>query len=277
MSPQNDLAAWFLQGPDFLQNKMGFPESIEEDTVYPEDKSFGYHNLTKDYKDNGDYEETVHDRLPYKRSRVEDIHFAEQGKYRAILKLKNYFVKWEGDKTQYKVRCQKGTGWLMDDTEVATAGHCVYHKDFGHLISTQIYLGFKNDASVDMRYGHRVVVPYRFLLQTNQPEDDLAVIHFDKPFEKVTPIKWVPTPQKGNINLTVVGYPGDLSNGMFMYEGSQRDVNVDVANEKNNMLAYLIDTFGANRPLCPQLESMCQVWVKYTHAQVRNVKSSTEP
>ena len=60
---------------------------------------------------------------------------------------------------------------------------------------------------------------------------------------KIEPIKYVSTPTaKTETQLGVVGYPGDLDSGKFMYQEWISAV-IDLAHT-NQLLCYEIDTYG---------------------------------
>jgi V8-like Glu-specific endopeptidase len=135
------------------------------------------------------------------------------------------------------------TGFLVSETEIGTAGHCVYDQEYERLVGVEVYLGYSDKGYDEIRYGDLVTVPSAYV--DGQTEDDLAVIRLDEPFqETVTPINWINTPdQMELLEIKVPGFPSDLSVGKIMYEGSQQHVKVNLASS-HGMIQYLVDTYG---------------------------------
>lgn len=167
-----------------------------------------------------------------------------------------------------------GTGWLVANQVVVTAGHCVYDwsHSYGRCTSVNAYIGYNGKdsvqtAQVQQRRGLKIVATGGWLKAAGNRQNDVAFIQLDVPFKNVTPIKFKSTPLTGNEEIGVVGYPGDktfmnrgeemvlfylilafviLNNtrqGASMYEHfKQLKWNLD--NTEAHMLEYDIDTFG---------------------------------
>lgn len=68
-------------------------------------------------------------------------------------------------------------------------------------------------------------------------------IVLNKAVSKVKPIKYVSAPTaKTQTQLGVVGYPGDLDSGEFMYQ-EWISASIDLAHT-NQLLSYEIDMYG---------------------------------
>ena len=68
-----------------------------------------------------------------------------------------------------------GTGWLIDEDLVVTAGHVIYDSNdkWGGLSSMKVYIGYNgNDTSErEYRYGKFVAVPTEWLKDSNAKYD----------------------------------------------------------------------------------------------------------
>lgn len=141
-----------------------------------------------------------------------------------------------------------GTGWLISPDILVTAvshlfpaslfktnsviqGHCSYdwsHK-LGRATEVKAYIGYKGhqsekDPNVQFRHVKRIVTTEGWVKTKGQKCFDVSFMQVDRPFQGITPIKFAETPATGNVELGVVGYPGDLSDkqtgehGAAMYE-----------------------------------------------------------
>lgn len=98
-----------------------------------------------------------------RRVRVNKKEFAPGGKYRAICKL---FMGYTREpETQYI-----GTGWLIADDILVTAGHCLYDPSGGPLKWIKAFIGFagpeskaKNDPNCEMRLGKVAALPAEYM------------------------------------------------------------------------------------------------------------------
>lgn len=64
-------------------------------------------------------------------------------------------MQYERQKSSDKVYV--GTGWLVTDRTIVTAGHCVYDKDFGRLKTVKATFGTETDDATE-QYGTHAVV-----------------------------------------------------------------------------------------------------------------------
>lgn len=141
---------------------------------------------------------------------------------------------------------------------LVTAGHCAYDwGGLGRLVQLQAFIGYsgKSDASntnnVQLRSGSRVATTAGYVKASGDRAADVAFVELDKPFNGVTPYQWVETPVSGELDIAVVGYPGDLvdansrERGAEMFEHSLH-VQYDLTKSSWRTLAYDIDTYGGN-------------------------------
>lgn len=117
-----------------------------------------------------------------------------------------------------------GTGWLIQNDLIVTAGHCAHDLSdgLGYVSTIKAYMGFNGpnsdkDPNVQMRYGKYAVVPSEWV-RSAAPTYDVAFIRLSKAFDNVEPIKYTDTPVQGNDYLGVVGYPNDKEGGNYMYQ-----------------------------------------------------------
>ena len=143
-----------------------------------------------------------------------------------------------------------GTGWFAGPKTIITAGHCVYHPNFGGWADEiKIYPG---------RYGSNFPFPQNSDFQ--QPivsskfdsvegwvkdlnaDYDLAVIHLTEPAGNET--GWFSIAVKDDATLddllvNISGYPADLDFGRYQYFAASK-----IAEVKLNRFFYTADTYG---------------------------------
>lgn len=159
---------------------------------------------------------------------VSTMHSRESIIVNQIIAIVKIFIHYE---FQQAGKWAMGTGWLIKPDLLVTAGHCTY--DWGHKLgrATEVkaYIGYKGNSSikgpsVQFRTGKRIVTTEGWLKTRGSKSFDVGFIQVNKPFTGITPIKYEDTPKEGQLNLGVVGYPGDLvdnstgEKGAFMYE-----------------------------------------------------------
>lgn len=111
-----------------------------------------------------------------------------------------------------------GTGWLIRDDLLVTAGHVVYDRSLGFSAATQIkcYLGYHGKRSLDSvqtqaRYGSMVVTTQEWTQDGDRPKD-VAFIQVNMPFTgRLSPFQYVDTPSVFDGKIGLVGYPADES------------------------------------------------------------------
>jgi len=149
-----------------------------------------------------------------------------------------------------------GTGWLIADDLLVTAGHCAYDwgNDMGPAVTVKAYMGYSGKASignnsVQFRMGKRIVTTAAWLQSEGKDRtSDVAFIQLDRPFKgNLNKISFEDTPTRGTAKLGVVGYPGDKErdgeHGADMFE-QFADVNYDLEKSIRHMLEYKISTYG---------------------------------
>lgn len=149
-----------------------------------------------------------------------------------------------------------GTGWLIADDLLVTAGHCAYDwgNSMGPAVTVKAYMGYSGKASigkdsVQFRMGKKIITTAGWLQSEGRDRtSDVSFIQLDRPFKgKLNKFSFEDTPAQGTANLGVVGYPGDKlrdgEHGAEMFE-QFANVNYDVEKSKRHMLEYKISTFG---------------------------------
>ncbi|KZZ91772.1 Peptidase cysteine/serine, trypsin-like protein [Moelleriella libera RCEF 2490] len=139
-----------------------------------------------------------------------------------------------------------GTGWLIGPSLIVTVGHCAIEEQAA-LNYIKVYLGYAGPQSVNtnnctVRHGVRMAMPAEYL-KAEAATHDVSFIELDELVNNIKPIEYVSTPAtKTTASLGVVGYPGDLDHGFFMYE---EWVSETIRlNQTRGLLSYKIDTNG---------------------------------
>lgn len=143
-----------------------------------------------------------------------------------------------------------GSGWLLDDQTVVTCAHNVYdHDNRAFAVSVMVMIGLnEKDARMatqrETRWGQSVAINYGYYA-ARQTRHDLAMIKLAKPFQHGSSIAWRDCPDKINMTVRVVGYPGDLGRP----KGSQMHFSecltgVCKLSQQEYKLQYMLDTEG---------------------------------
>jgi len=136
-----------------------------------------------------------------------------------------------------------GSGWLLNDTTLVTAGHCVYSEQ-GYLRSVKIWIGFGSPKEYqdhrEFRVGVCVATPVAWI--QGESRHDVAFIKFWEPFTAAAPLPYMETPLRGKLCVTVAGYPEDSLPYMQKSSG-MLDWNLKKSGFK---LLYKHDTYGGN-------------------------------
>ncbi|RBQ79720.1 hypothetical protein FVER14953_21145 [Fusarium verticillioides] len=125
---------------------------------------------------------------------------------------------------------------------VVTAGHCLYDWRYmgGFLRYVKCYFGYEGEGSPGVyRYGVTAAAPAEYL-KAESSVHDVSFIRLNEKVTDIKPIHYSVTPPKGTAQLGVVGYPGDLDFGRYLYE-HWTTVEIDLA-KTGTLLSYLIDT-----------------------------------
>ncbi|KAF2450006.1 trypsin-like serine protease [Karstenula rhodostoma CBS 690.94] len=186
-----------------------------------------------------------------KRRPVNDVDIQDvNGKYRAIVKL---FLRYQNSRAD---EWSIGTGWLISDDRVVTAGHCVFNSELngGPLAEAKVYIGYRGRKAltafgVEMRTVTSVVTTSDFVGGSSR-QRDMAIMTLNQPFNNVIPMSWKSTPASGEAKLGVVGFPGDISGDDNEPGGRMHEMFLEtpwnLGTAGHNMLEYQIDTFGGN-------------------------------
>ncbi|EXM16543.1 Peptidase S1, PA clan, chymotrypsin-like fold [Fusarium oxysporum f. sp. vasinfectum] len=181
------------------------------------------------------------------------------GKYYSIVKLQIKFEKQLSSDTRWA----QGTGWLIADNLVVTAGHCAFDHtyNFGKAAKIRAYIGYNGKGSigqpdVQFRQGRKMVTTKEWITSDINRANDVSLILLEKPFNNVVPINYNPTVTAfKDWNLGVVGYPADRTlndePGAQMYE-MFKATTCDLSKTSLNMLEYTISS-GAGQSGSPVL------------------------
>ncbi|KAF5575447.1 glutamyl endopeptidase [Fusarium subglutinans] len=189
--------------------------------------------------------------------RISDIR--PGGKYYSIVKLQIKFEKQLSSDTRWA----HGTGWLIANDLVITAGHCTYDHtyNFRKAVKIRAYIGYNGKQSigqpdVQFRQGRKIVTPMEWTTSDINRANDVSLILLDTPFNSVTPINYNPTAAAfKDCKLGVVGYPDDRTlddePGPQMYE-MFKETTCDLSKTSLNMLEHTI-SFGPGQSGSPVL------------------------
>lgn len=162
-----------------------------------------------------------------------------------------------------------GTGWLINDDIIVTAGHNAFNWQGnrgqpGEVVEVEAYIGYQGRATlrqdiasgqVQYRRGKSVVTTTQYISNYKQRNFNFALIQLDRPFNDVTPIRWRSTPMRADgVKIGVVGYPGDKNDdgeaGAKMYE-MFLPITFDLRKADLGMLEYGIDILGGELYVYP--------------------------
>jgi V8-like Glu-specific endopeptidase len=151
-----------------------------------------------------------------------------------------------------------GTGWLIEEDTVITAGHNLYNtKQNTHAIKVLVCVGYTKeqttapiDVKCEYRWAKAAAVHWGWY-KAGQERFDFAVIRLESPFKDIRKIPFKPTPLKTETatKLRVLGYPGDLPvkankmKGRIIYQ-SECPVPPYNLEMKGYQLEYRLDTAG---------------------------------
>ncbi|KAF5637168.1 glutamyl endopeptidase [Fusarium sp. NRRL 52700] len=154
------------------------------------------------------------------------------GKYYSIVKLQIKFERQISSDTRWA----QGTGWLIANDLVVTAGHCAFDHtyNFGKADKIRAYI------------GRKIVTTKEWIASDINRANDVSLILLDSPFNNAVPINYNPTAAAfKDWKLGVVGYPNDktLDNepGAQMYE-MFKVTTCDLSKTSLNMLEYTISS-----------------------------------
>ncbi|EJP62707.1 ATP synthase F1 [Beauveria bassiana ARSEF 2860] len=187
-----------------------------------------------------------------RRTRVDVQDFEDNGKYRSVVKIQSL---WRYNGTEIWTM---GTGWLIRDDLVVTAGHNVYSDTYGgQALRIKCWIGYRgrdlaNDPRVQHRNAMNIVTTEAWRSQSaDRKRHDVAMIQVDAPFMgNLRLFNYIntPSPQISG-SIVLVGYSGDKSPerneediGGWMYEG-RCPARYDLA-ESSHMIEHKVDTYG---------------------------------
>lgn len=185
--------------------------------------------------------------------------------FAAVVKIQSRFPpQYGGSQPTWTM----GTGWLIREDLVVTAGHNVFsHSYGGHAECIKCWIGYKGRKSastdgVQHRKALNVVTTSAWYKAPDR-QHDVALLQVSSPFDgDVNPFRFIKTATKTTKQqLTIVGYPGDKQiedeNGdedpgaEMYYHTAPTSFNLD---ESGGMIKYNIDTYGGeNLPSWEQL------------------------
>ncbi|KAL9044417.1 MAG: hypothetical protein Q9214_002442 [Letrouitia sp. 1 TL-2023] len=192
---------------------------------------------------------------PDLRQKVEEEHYTPGGKYRSVLKVHARY----GGQDEKEKSWTAGTGWLIEDDLVVTAGHVVLSpENRGRAVYLNTYAGYRGldsigssvgEQIVQKRQGKRIAVPEAYFNNKNDTYD-VAFVKLIEPFENVQPFRYRETPEEGSReSIGVVGYPADNDSndgnngvGPHMYE-QFIETSWNLRESDSYLLQYGISTF----------------------------------
>lgn len=176
---------------------------------------------------------------PDRRRKVSLHNIQNGGRFRSVVKVFTVIGN----------RMYQGTGWLIRDNLVVTAGHLVVHvpskrrnkQTFATIV--RVYIGYSGkdtmaSEDVDLRQGTMVVVPRNYATK-KKSVNDFAFVQLDQPFRNVKPIPPRVTPGSGDTKLCVVGYPGDQKK--VHLAGVEEEEGAEMYSERTRVIWNLED------------------------------------
>ncbi|RKK81839.1 hypothetical protein BFJ69_g3447 [Fusarium oxysporum] len=168
------------------------------------------------------------------RVKASEGKYNPPGHYKAICKI---FLGYVNGGEEFI-----GTGWLVNDEMVVTAGHCLYEWRYkgGFLKYVRCHFGYEGKGRKGIyRYGVTAAAPAEYL-KAESSVHDVSFIRLNEKVTEIKPIHYSVTPPTATAKLGVVGYPGDLDFGEQLYE-DWATVHIDLA-KTGTLLSYRIDT-----------------------------------
>ncbi|WP_423907777.1 trypsin-like serine peptidase [Candidatus Spongiihabitans sp.] len=129
-----------------------------------------------------------------------------------------------------------GSGWLVANDRLYTAGHCLFYSSSGGWKKSIIVIPAKSGFSEPYgRYHATSLTAPQGWTENGSVRYDMGAIKLNKPVNHnsfITPV--LSEPNSG----VVCGYPADRDNGIFQYQMSDR------LTKQSGRFLYQIDTFG---------------------------------
>ena len=150
-----------------------------------------------------------------------------------------------------------GTGWLLRNDLVVTAGHVVLAWPRNNrAVYLNTYAGYEGlvsvgQGNVQKRQANRVLV-LKAYQDNHSSTHDVAIVKLREPFENIQPFTFCETPEEAtNFLIGVVGYPVDKNRedvsdlGPFMYE-EFASTSWNLHDHSSHLLQYQISTFDGS-------------------------------
>ncbi|KAI9705868.1 MAG: hypothetical protein M1836_005274 [Candelina mexicana] len=152
-----------------------------------------------------------------------------------------------------------GTAFLITNDIAVTAGHNAYSPESGPLEYIRVFAGYAGERvkggsgskTCSERYGSVVAMPAEYMRAESATHDVAFII------KSVDPMPYKDTPRctGAKLRIGVVGYPGDLDNGEYMYE-DWHDTSFDLLHD--GLLNYRVDT-GKGQSGAPVLQAWSRI------------------
>jgi len=138
-------------------------------------------------------------------------------------------------------RSYVGTGWLIDNRTVITAGHCVYLHNEGGWAQEILVMPGRNGTGVPVRRTSSGLFSVRGWIRDKQPASDYGAIRLSEPFSDHGSLGYTvaSNSELSSYNCHVVGYPSDKNGTMWGHVRRLKQVNP-------RTIVYDIDTYGGN-------------------------------
>lgn len=143
-----------------------------------------------------------------------------------------------------------GSGWLIQNNVLITAGHCVYNKSSGGWKESIIVIPGKSGLTEPYgRYKAISLMTTKGWIDKTSTRFDMGAIKLDKPISHNSFL----TPSIDDSTYgEICGYPADRDNGLFQYRMSDNLTKID------GRFHYQADTFGGQSG-CPLLKNRSTV------------------
>ncbi|KAJ9634457.1 hypothetical protein H2204_006282 [Knufia peltigerae] len=165
-----------------------------------------------------------------RRKKVEAANFAPGGKYRAVCKLQ---MGYSLSTSEYM-----GTGWLIADNLIVTAGHCAFGADVGYLKWMRVHIGYSGPESVG-KPSHKVTYAVSVSMPAEYLKAETGVHDVSFNLAPAANLSGTKTPR---FSQTFLSASLAREFGAYMYE-HWADVQIDLARSRG-VLEYKVDTTG---------------------------------
>ncbi|KAI1171017.1 trypsin-like cysteine/serine peptidase domain-containing protein [Nemania sp. FL0916] len=126
---------------------------------------------------------------------------------RGIVKIVAHFPDSNLAEKGYTVH---GSGVLIDEHTVATAGHLVF-RNRTHTVKVEVFVGCDRPETRETRDGCNIALHYGWWVSEARRCNDLAFIRLSEPFRETIPINYKQTPiLKEDMPVIVYGFPYNM-------------------------------------------------------------------